>query len=83
VLGGYHNFMLPIGFGFHKVIYKKGPIFPKLKKINFMLRKGINIFKIKLKLVLTMLVFKNLKIISYPLPVSTNHVLLYIYLFKN
>jgi hypothetical protein len=44
-----------------------------------MLGKGINILKINFKLVFTMLILRNLKIVGYPLPIFTNNVLLYIF----
>jgi hypothetical protein len=47
-----------------------------------MLGKGINISKIKFKLVLTMPILINLRIVGHPLSVFTNHVLIYILNFK-
>jgi hypothetical protein len=32
VLGGYHNFMIPMGFDFHKVIYKRVWFFSNINK---------------------------------------------------
>jgi len=45
VLGGYHNFMIPAGLGFHKVIYKRVQFSPKKICKIFTLGKGINIKK--------------------------------------
>jgi hypothetical protein len=39
-LGGYHKFMIIVGFGFHKVIYKRVWFSPN---VFSMLGKGINI----------------------------------------
>jgi len=74
VLGGYHNFMIPAGFGFHKVWYLPDRVLPQ-KNEFFTLVKGINIC-LK-KQVLAMLVLRNLRTAGSPLSVLTNQVLLF------
>jgi len=78
VLGGYHNFMISTGSGFHKVWYPLDTVlFQKHSKI-FTLVKGINIFFKKIKLVFIMLILKNLRTAGSPLLVFTNRVLLFL-----
>ncbi len=44
VLGRYHNFMVPFGFGFHKLIYKRVQ-FSLHPFLNFYLGQGYQHFK--------------------------------------
>jgi hypothetical protein len=64
--------MLPVGSNSHKVIYKRLQFSPIKKEEEYMLGKGINIKKRNFKLVLTMPIIRNLKIVDYPLPIFTN-----------
>jgi hypothetical protein len=73
VLGGYHIFMIPVGFGFHKFFNKKVQFSLFFPPKIYMLGKGINNLK---KLILSMPVLKILRTITSPFSVLTNWVLL-------
>ncbi len=43
VLGGYHNFMVPSGSGFHKVVYKRVQFYPH-PFLKFLCRARVSTF---------------------------------------
>ncbi len=75
MLGGYHNFMIPIGYGFSQSNLQKGLVLPKKTFKIFLRQTRVSTLK-KIQLVFTMLILKNLKITNYALLVLTNWVLL-------
>jgi hypothetical protein len=75
VLNGYQNFLILFRFSFHKVTFPKGSgshflFFEKFYAPG----QGINIF-LKIELVLTMLIFINLKTVGYHLMILTTKLL--------
>jgi hypothetical protein len=47
MFGGYHNFMIPVRFSFHKVIYKRARFSPQ-KNLKFKNRARVSTFFLKL-----------------------------------